>query len=214
MNLTLRTLAGLSILLPLATGCASRTAPFDEVDQAPMTIMRLGQPPPPPTPIAAATPGGGLIPGLPADLTKLGEQIAQGAQSILPPGLIPPGLIPGQAATPVAPQAPPVDMFKAWAVVGQRMSVTDEDTREEILDLFGDEDSFQAERGNCFSPGMGISIARSGGAPIDLMVSLSCSQAQGDGFQWPYKVNGLTPDTSSRLAKIFEKFFGPVPPGA
>jgi hypothetical protein len=94
------------------------------------------------------------------------------------------------------------------------MSVTDEDTREEILDLFGDEDSFQAERGNCFSPGMGISISRGGGAPVDLMVSLSCSQAQGDGFQWPYKMNGLTPDTSSRLAKIFEKFFGPVPPGA
>ena len=48
---------------------------------------------------------------------------------------------------------------------------------------------------------------------VDLMVSFSCSQAQGDGFKWPHKVNGLTPDTSSRLAKIFEKFFGPVPPG-
>jgi hypothetical protein len=152
---------------------------------------------------------------MPADLAQLGQQIAQGAQAALP-GLIPPGLIPGVGtpATTTMPQQPPVDMFKAWAVVGQRMQVTDEDTREEILDLFGDEDSFQAERGNCFSPGMGISIARSGGAPIDLMVSLSCSQAQGDGFQWPYKVNGLTPDTSSRLAKIFEKFFGPVPPGA
>ena len=182
-----------------------------------MTIMRLGQPPPPPTPIAAATPGGGLIPGLPTDLAKLGEQIAQGAQSVLPPGLIPPGLIPGvggTATTPTTVPQQPVDMFKAWAVVGQRMSVTDEDTREEILDLFGDEDSFQAERGNCFSPGMGISISRGGQAPVDLMVSLSCAQAQGDGFQWPYKMNGLTPDTSSRLAKIFEKFFGPVPPGA
>ncbi|MCK6591489.1 MAG: hypothetical protein L6Q76_28385 [Polyangiaceae bacterium] len=181
-----------------------------------MTIMRLGQPPPPPTPVTAVTPGGGLIPGLPPDLAKLGEQIAQGAQSILPPGLIPPGLIPGQpgGTTTTMPQQAPVDMFKAWAVIGQRMPVTDEETREEILDIFGDEDSFQSERGNCFSPGMGISISRGGAAPVDLMVSLSCSQAQGDGFQWPYKVNGLTSDTSSRLAKIFEKFFGPVPPGA
>jgi hypothetical protein len=176
-----------------------------------MTIMRLGQPPPPPTPVTAAAPG--LIPGLPPDLAKMGEQVLQGAQSILPPGLIPPGLFPGQpATTPIA--APPPPMFKAWAIQGQPIQVSDEETREEILDLFGDEDSFQAERPNCFSPGMGISIARSGGAPVDLMISLSCSQVQGDGFQWPYKANGFTSDTSSRLGKIFEKFFGPVPPGA
>lgn len=181
-----------------------------------MTIMRLGQPPPPPTPITAAPAAGGLIPGLPPDLAKIGEQIAQGAQSVLPPGLIPPGLIPGVGGTPTTtvPQQPPVEMFKAWAVVGQKMPISDEETREEILDLFGDEDSFQAERGNCFSPGMGITISRGAQAPVDLMVSFSCQQAQGDGFKWPHKVNGLTSDTSSRLAKIFEKFFGPVPPGA
>lgn len=178
-----------------------------------MTIMRLGQPPPPPTPITAA-PTPGLIPGLPPDLAKMGEQVLQGAQSILPPGLIPPGLIPGQPAATTPVTQPPPPMFKAWAIIGQPITAPDEETREEILDIFGDEDSFQSQRPNCFSPGMGITIQRSGGAPVDLMISLSCSQAQGDGFQWPHKANGFTSDTSSRLTKIFEKYFGPVPPGA
>ncbi len=214
MKLTLQHLAGISLLLPLAFGCA-RTAPFDELDKAPMTIMRLGQPPPPPAPTPIPTGGGTpLIPGLPPDLQKMGEQVLQGAGQILPPGLIPPGLIPGAQPTPVVAQQPPTPMFKAWAIIGTPIQNVDDETREEILDLFGDEDSFQSDRPNCFSPGMGISITRNGQPPVDLMISLSCSQAQGDGFKWPYKANGFTTDTSDRLSKIFQKFFGPVPPGA
>lgn len=213
MKPTLQHLAGILLLLPLAFGCA-RTAPFDELDKAPMTIMRLGQPPPPPAPVAMPSTGTPLIPGLPPDLQKMGEQVLQGAGQILPPGLIPPGLIPGAQPQPTAVPQQQTPMFKAWAIVAPPIQNVDDETREEILDIFGDEDSFQADRPNCFSPGMGISITRNGQPPVDLMISLSCAQAQGDGFKWPYKANGFTTDTSDRLSKIFQKFFGPVPPGA
>jgi hypothetical protein len=213
MNLTLRTLAGISLLLPVAFGCAGRTAPFDELDKAPITIMRLGQEPAP-QPMAttpAATPS--LIPGLPPELQKMGEQAMQGLNQVLP-GVIPPGLIPGAQGQTTMPQQQQLPRFKAFVILGQPIQLQDEEVQEEILDVFGDEDSFQADRPNCFSPGMGISISRGGQAPVDLLVSFSCNQAQGDGFRWPYKVNGFTPETSQRLSKVFQKFFGPVPPGA
>lgn len=160
---------------------------------------------------------GSLIPGLPPDLAKLGDQAAAGLSQVLP-GVIPPGLIPGQpaATAPVAQQQP---LFKpGLVIINQPISVTDEQTREDILDLFGEEDSFQADHPQCFTPGMGISIGKNGAQPLqpgalDLIVSITCNQAQGDGFQWPYKVNGFTPDASKKMTEIFQKFFGPVQPG-
>ena len=35
-----------------------------------------------------------------------------------------------------------------------------------------------------------------------------------DGARWPYPVNGFTPETRAHLSKIYEKMWGPVPPGA
>lgn len=213
MNRTLFTLAGISLFIPVAVGCAGRTAPFDELDKAPITIMRLGQEPPPqmaaPTPTAPS-----LIPGLPPELQKLGEQAAQGLQGVLPPGLIPPGLIPGTQPQPMQPQTQQLPHFKQFVILGQPIQLNDETVQSDLLDVFGSEDSFQADHPNCFSPGMGVSINRSGQPPVDLLVSFSCAQVMGDGFRWPYKVNGLTQDASKSLSKVFEKFFGPVPPGA
>lgn len=213
MNPTTRTLAGFAFLvLPLATGCASRTAPFDDMDQAQITVMRLqGQEAPP---VATPQPGAApLIPGIPPELQAMGQQAMQGLQQILPPGILPPGLIPGQA-TP-APVVPAQPRFKQYVILGAPVQLTDEELRDELLDVFGDEDSFSAERGNCFYPGMGISIAGTKNpAPIDLLVSLSCNQAQMDGHRWPYPVNGFTSETHQKLSKIYEKMFGPVPPGA
>ncbi|AUX43107.1 hypothetical protein SOCE26_045480 [Sorangium cellulosum] len=214
MNLTTRTLAGMALLAPLVVGCAARTAPFDEMDKAQVTVLRLqGQEPTPLATTPAQTPG--LIPGIPPELQQMGQAALQGLQQALP-GIIPPGLIPGQtAAAPVQPAQP---RFKNFVILSQRQLTgddVDEDLKDDILDIFGDEDSFSAERGNCFYPGLGISMVRPGNpTPVDLLISLSCNQAMGDGFRWPYPANGFTSETHQKLTKIYEKLWGPVPPGA
>jgi hypothetical protein len=204
----LRNLAAFTLLLPLSVGCAGRTAPFNEMDQAQITVMRLS-PPPAPAP-AVGQPGAPLIPGIPPEIQQMGQQILQGAQQVLPPGLIPPGLIPGQQA---APQQPPPPMWKGYAITAQQ-PLTDDKLKDELLDIFGSEDSFSGQRGNCFMPGMGVTLARSNAPPVELLISLSCNQAQGDGFRWPYPNNGFTTETHERLSKIYQSLWGPVPPGA
>jgi hypothetical protein len=216
MDLDLRTFAAFALMAPFVYGCAARTAPFNEMDEAQITVLRLqGQEAPP---VQPATPAPGqppqLIPGLPIppELQQMGQQALQGLQQMLPPGVLPPGLVPGQAAP--APVAPPQPRFKNYVILAQT-PLTDEEIKEEILDIFGDEDSFSAERGQCFFPGMGVSMVRpSNPVPVDLLISLSCNQAMGDGFRWPYPTNGFTPDTHQRLSKVYEKLWGPVPPGA
>lgn len=208
----LRNLAGLTVLLPLAFGCAARTAPFDQMDQAQITVLRLGQAPQ--APMAGPTAPGAVpgLPGVPPEWQQMGQQILQGAQGVIPPGFIPPGLIPNQGqATPAQPPAP---QFKGFTIVGPQAPVTDSSLRDEILDIFGNEGSFSANRQNCFTPGMGIVMTRPGAPEVDLLVSLACNQAMGDGFRWPYPVNGFTQEAHDRLAKVYEKLFGPVPPGA
>lgn len=219
MNRSLLSLAGILVVLPLAAGCASRTAPFNEMDQASITVLRLQGQEVAPQPAAqpAATPG--LIPGVPADLQAVGQQLGQAINQAVP-GLIPPGLLPGLTpAQPVQPAQPPAPRFKNFVILAQ-MPLSDESVKNELLDIFGSEKSFQADRGNCFFPGMGISMTRAPqanqapAAPVDLLISLSCNQAMGDGFRWPYPYNGFTPETHQRLTKIFEKLWGPVPSGA
>jgi hypothetical protein len=203
----LRNLVTFTLLLPLAVGCAGRTAPFNEMDQAQITVLRLS--PPPPAAPAAGQPGA-LIPGIPPELQQMGQQILQGAQQVLPPGLIPPGLLPGQPA----PQQPPPPMWKGYAITAQQ-PLTDDKLKNELLDIFGSEDSFSSQRGNCFMPGLGVSMARSNAPPVDLLISLSCNQTQGDGFTWPYPGKaGFTTETHERLSKVYQALFGPVPPGA
>ncbi|MFO0759571.1 MAG: hypothetical protein U0359_23970 [Byssovorax sp.] len=214
----LRYLAGLSLLLPLATGCAGRTAPFNEMDQAQVTVLRLSQAPAPTPVTPAATtgiPGLPAIPGVPAEWTAAGQQILQGAQQMLPPGMIPPGILPGTQAGQAQPQQQQqVPLFKGFAITAQ-MPLTDDKLKDELFDIFGHEGNFNSQRGNCFTPGLGISIARPNSPqPVELLVSFSCNQAVGDGFRWPYPSNGFTTETRDRLGKVYEKLFGPIPPGA
>jgi hypothetical protein len=205
-------LAAFTLMLPLAVGCAARTAPFNDMDKAQITVLRLSPPPPPVA--AVGQPGGApLIPGIPPELQQMGNQILQGAQAVLPPGILPPGLIPGAGGTPLAPQQPPPPMFKGFAIVAQQ-PLMDDKMKDELLDVFGHEDSFSAQRGNCFTPGMGVTMARPSAPPVELLISFACNQAVGDGFKWPYPNNGFTPDTSQKLQAIYQKLWGPVPPGA
>jgi hypothetical protein len=198
-------LAGLLVLLvaPVAAGCAARTAPFDQMDRAQITVLRLSQAPAP-QPSALPT-----IPGLPVppELQQMGQAALGALQNALP------GLIPG--AVPGAQQQPQqqVPLFKGFGIVGQ-MPMMDPGMRDALLDIFGHESSFGGQAQPCFTPGMGVVITRPDGPEVDLLISLSCNQAKMDGARWPYPVNGFTPETRDQLGKIYEKLFGPVPPGA
>jgi hypothetical protein len=209
----LQSLAILTVILPVAAGCTSRTAPFDQMDKAQITVLRLQ-----PQQQAAPTPQQGMpglpgLPGMPGLPAEWGQMVQQGAQAI--GGMIPglggalPGGIPG-----AQPQQPALPQFKGFGIIGQQ-PLTDDGIRDEILDIFGSEGSFSANRGNCFLPGMGVVMTRPGQPNVDLLISFSCNQAMGDGFRWPYQVNGFTQETHDRLAKVYEKIFnGPVPPGS
>jgi hypothetical protein len=208
--------AALTLLVPLAAGCAGRTAPFNEMDKAQITVLRLSQPPPPVA--AAATPTGipGFnIPGLPPEMTQMGNQILQGVGAALPPGILPPGLIPGTGAMPgAAPVQPQVPLYKNSFAITAQMPLTDENLKNEILDLLGAKDSFEGQAGQCFTPGMAFSMQRPGQPPADVMISLSCNQAKADGFAWPYKGNGFSPEAHDKMANVYQKLWGPVPGGA
>jgi hypothetical protein len=183
------------------------------MDEAAFTVYKLqGQETPPPA-ATPMTPGAPMIPGLPPELQQLGQQAGQALQQMIPPGILPPGLIPGAAPGAPAAVADTRPRFKGFVILGQ-MPLSDQEVKDEILDIFGDEDSFQAQHNNCFFPGLGISMTRGAQPPVDLLVSLSCNQAQGDGFKWPYPVNGLAPEASQSLTKVYEKMFGPVPPAS
>lgn len=215
MNSSLRTFIGLAVLsLPLATGCA-RTAPFDQMDQAQITVMRLTTPPPvaQPAPVTGQT----GFPGLPVppELQAGANALLQGAQAAGLP--IPPGLIPGQTQpTQMQPTQPPPPMFNGLAIVAT-MPVSNDDIKSDLLDVFGKESSFQdgAPMQCPTAPGMGVSMVRPGQPNVDLLVSFSCNKTYGVGFPWPYKKDTLTTESSQKLSQIYQALFGvAVPPGS
>jgi hypothetical protein len=209
--------AALAILItaPMATGCASRTAPFNDLDKAQVTIMKLQQYQPPQQPAQPAQPAIPAIPGIPPELQQLGQQVLQQVGPLLPPGVLPPGTIPGQQPAQPQPQAPPPRLYQNQWVIAQEVPLMDDAMREQLLDLFGDEGSFNAQRGNCFTPGMAVSFrSPTKPEPVDVVLSFSCNQAVGYGFTWPYNVAGFTPETHAALSDIYQRIFGtPVPQG-
>ncbi|MDI1478962.1 hypothetical protein [Polyangium sp. y55x31] len=218
MNSSLRTFLGLALFVaPLSAGCASRTAPFDQMDQAQITVLRLTAPPPPPT-VAATTPGAlPGIPGLPIppEMQAAGQQLLQGLNQAAP-GLIPPGLLPGGQTQQPAPAQQQVPLWNGLAIVAQT-PVTNEDMKNDLLDLFGDEDSFQAGANNCTTaPGMGVSFVRPGQPNVDLVVWFTCSKAAGvTPFTLPYGKDMLTGESHQKLSTIYQALFGmAVPPGS
>jgi hypothetical protein len=206
---------GLALALPLATGCASRTAPFNDLDQASVTILKLqGQEvAQTPTPGVGAPgtipmlPIPGLTPEQQQQMQQGIQQLGQAAQQMIP-GLQIPGL-PG--ATPTTQPQQQQMRFNGFVILDQR-SIADSSTKDELLDTFGHEDSFSQNRGPCFTPGLGVVFQDPKKGNVELMVSFSCNQVQGNGFRWPYQVNGLSPEASSKLRRIYEQNFGPLQP--
>ena len=209
----LQKLASLVVLLPLAAGCAARSAPFDQMDRAQITVLRLSQPQPAaaPLPQAGGLPGLPGLPAIPPEMAQLGQQALQGLQNALP-GVIPPGLIPGMPGLGGQP-AQQLPLFKGFSIVAT-VPVMDAGLKNELLDIFGHESNFSSQVQPCFAPGMGIVLQRPNAPEVDLLISLSCNQAKMDGARWPHPVNGFTQETAHHISRIYETLWGPVPPGA
>jgi hypothetical protein len=121
------------------------------------------------------------------------------------PGL--PSLIPGQQGA-TQPQQQ-TQMYNGYAIGG--MGYGDDDTKDELLDIFGDKDNFTAAPGQCFTPGMAVIFQPPDGSPnVEVMVSLSCNQVAGN--QWPYAERSLTPEAANKLRSIYFKVFQQPPP--
>jgi hypothetical protein len=201
---------GLALLFPLATGCAGRQAPFNDLDNAQVTILKLqGQPAASPIP----SPVGG-IPGIPIPgLTQEQQAQIQGGlqtfgtavQSVIP-GLPIPGMTGG--TTPVT---QPQQTFNGFPVQGST-PVADPDLKDELLDLFGKSDSFDQTAQPCFTPGMGVVFSDPAKGNVELMVSFSCNSVKGNGFNWPHKNFGMTVETSGKLRQIYQQMFMQPPP--
>jgi hypothetical protein len=189
-------------------GCAGQpAAPFDTLKTSNVTAFRLQNYEAPEA--AAATPGApGGIPGIPPEIQQWIQQGAQGLQALIPPGLLPPGLVPG---TPGAPVATSVPRFHNFRILGQTQ-VMDEDLKEELGKLFGDEDNFDNANARCpagtIYAEMGLSFSGGpGGASNDMLVSFSCSQAVSRSFSWPHKDTGMKPKTVQKLTDIVQQLW-------
>lgn len=203
---------GLAVLASSQVGCSSSLSqPFEQMKTQPVIVHRLQNYEPP---AAAATPGatGTTIPGLPPQI----QQWLSGAAAALPPGLIPPGLLPGTQAPATADGNFP--RFYNFRILGTT-SIADAKLHDEILDLFGKEANFEAPRQSCMYAEFGFQIGQgtgqlqgvppTGGAPADILVSLSCDQVQMNNYAWPYGTKtGLTDDAQKKIVSIVQRAFG------
>lgn len=208
MNARTFTLSGLVVVASLGTGCAARTAPFDNLDDAQMTILKLqGEQQATASPIPGV--GTGTFPfPIPLPGVTPDQLIQQGQQTWnqMMPGV--PFPFPGGTGT-TAPAATP--KYNGFTILQQ--SAGDEDTKDELLDLFGAEDSFNQNRQPCFTPGMAVIFTPPDGSPnVEVMVSFACNGAQTVGAQWPYAATGLTPESGNTLRNVYMRMFGTAPP--
>ena len=181
-------------------GCVGTpVAPFDGFATAPVTAYRLQNWEPPAQ--ATTVPSiGGLIPGLPPEI----DNLLKAGSSILPPGLLPPGLLPGTALPAQAETAP---RFHGFRVIGAPVNVIDDRTRREFIDIFGFEKNFDNTHAECLYAEFGVSFARAGQPPADVLISISCDQVQGQNFIWPHRYTGLTNDSRTHFVRLMQRVF-------
>lgn len=201
----------LGLLGLLGLGCASApAAPFDTLKTANVSAFRLQNFEPPPQ-AAATAPQGGVIPGLPPEITQWAQQALPGLQQLLPPGLIPPGMMAGMQPKPPAPPAQQEIRFPMsqpnFRILNQAQ-VIDPALRESLGKLLGDADNFQADHANCMYAEMGLSFSSNmGGPPNDMLISFSCNQVEARSFAWPHPNRGMKPETVKQLAEIVQKIW-------
>lgn len=178
-------------------GCFGKSlaSPFDVMQNAPITVLRLQNYEPP----TQSQPQAGPV-QLPPQIQ---QWLTAGAQ-LLPPGLLPPNLIPGAAATTAAPN---VARFHGFPILATAQ-VMDNKNRGEILDILGHESNFVNQPSTCMYAEFGIAIAQQNAPAAEILVSLSCGQVQPFQMAWPYSKVGITPDTEKRIVAVMQKAFG------
>jgi hypothetical protein len=176
--------------------CATISPPFDKMKDQPMTVYWLQNYEPPQQAQAPAPTGMQLPPQIQAWI--------QAGASLLPPGLLPPGLVPGSTPAP-APVAD-VQRFHNFRILNYQ-PVNDPSIKRDIVDLFGHGSNFQQASSNCMFAEFGFAMAQPNGPTADILVSLSCQQAQAFNIAWPYQQTGLTPDASKKIAAIVQRVF-------
>jgi hypothetical protein len=151
---------------------------------------------------AQATP----TPSAPFQLPPEIQQWVTAGAALLPPGLLPPGLLPG--APPAVAPTPQDIRFHGFRVLGWQ-AVNDPKQHDEIFDILGHDGNFVAQHDNCMYAEFGFAIQPAPGAPTDdVLVSLSCDQAQGFNFAWPYAKTGISGDAAKRIVAVAQKTFG------
>lgn len=206
----------------LAGGCASAAPPFDTLPDSQLTAFRLQnyEPPQQQTAPAAGQPAAtGAVPGIPPEIMQWVQQGAQGLQQFIPPGIqLPPNLLPGAAQTAPAPAAQPVveqvprfpNRPDGFRILSQTQ-VIDENLKEELADILGDDSNFDNEHSNCMYAELGIAFT-SGANPQanEVLISFSCNQvAAAGGFAWPHPSVGMTKDTAGEMAQLANRLFPP-----
>jgi hypothetical protein len=191
-----------SLLLGLiSAACASHpAAPFDTLKNGNVTLLRLQNY----EQTAQAAPG--VLPGIPQQIQQWAQQAAPALQQLLPPGLLPPELLQG----PVLPtQNAGQFRFHGRLVLGTAQ-VLDPELREELADLFGDEDNFQSEHQPCSYAELGLGwTSQPGLPPYEMLISFSCNQVQAaQGFAWPHDSGiGMKAKTVSGLTRVVQQLF-------
>lgn len=188
-----------------ASACASTpAAPFDTLKNANVIAYRLQNYEPPPAQ-AATQPG--VIPGVPPQILQWAQQAAPALQQMIPPGLIPPGLIPGLPGVAGTTPAQDAPRFHGFRIL-QQAPVIDVALKEQLGELFGEEDSFKSQHAPCMYAEMGLSFSTNPSAPPnDVLISFSCEQMQAYNFVWPHPNTGITPDTQKALAEVVSRLF-------
>lgn len=187
--------------LLFTTGCgASLAQPFDQMQQAPITVYRLQNYVPP---AQQATTGTAAVGGITLP-PQIQSWVTAGA-SLLPPGLLPPGLLPGTAPAAVAQTAP---QFHNFPILGSA-NITDSKIHDEVLSIFGTKGNWTVPKEGCLYAEFGFSIGQINQPPADILVSLSCGQVSTSGFAWPFGANtGLSADTDKKLIAVIRSVFG------
>ncbi|MBI4956226.1 MAG: hypothetical protein HY908_29685 [Myxococcales bacterium] len=209
---SLGALLGAVAVATLASACASRAVPFKDLDNAQVTVYRLQQAPAAqPAPAPGGIPGLPAIPGLtlPPEIAQMGQAACQNPQIVQ----MFPFLAPMCQGGAVGPTAPPPRLFRNTWMITAEQPIADKKLIGDMLDIFGDSGSFNSNRAPCFNPGFAVSfMAPNRQEPVDVVVSYSCNQAVGFGFQWPHKDSGFTNDTRDKLSKIYQNLWGQPAP--
>lgn len=193
----------------LACGCAKSPAvPFDKAKSSNVTAFRLQNFEPPPAAAAAPAATPGQIPGLPLQLQQWIQQAAQTLPQLIPPGMLPPGMLSANGASVLPPAQDTTPRFHTFRILNQTQ-VIDSSLKEELAEILGDPDNFQAEHANCSYAEVGLSFSSNSGTPSDLLISFSCNHVMPQGFAWPHQNSGLKPETVQKLAKVVNKLWPP-----